>query len=103
MGRCSVLVSKEYKTDAEAIAAWNTRTDSIPSEDALIRAALEAAAKMIEGTAYTSHGDGRSLEPVSAGLAGMDMHHATIAATIRAMKDNPDALAAIKAKAEVRE
>ena len=50
-------------------------------------AAMEAAATMIEGTAYTSNGDGRSLEPVSAGLVGMDMHHATIAAAIRAMKE----------------
>lgn len=25
MGRCCVLVSKEYTTDAEAIAAWNRR------------------------------------------------------------------------------
>lgn len=25
MSKCSVLVSKEYKTDAEAIAAWNRR------------------------------------------------------------------------------
>jgi hypothetical protein len=31
MGRCSVLVSKEYKTDAEAIVAWNTRTDTAPA------------------------------------------------------------------------
>lgn len=28
MSKCSVLVSKEYKTDAEAIAAWNTRADA---------------------------------------------------------------------------
>jgi hypothetical protein len=28
MGRCSVLVSKEYKTDAEAVTAWNTRADA---------------------------------------------------------------------------
>lgn len=25
MGRCAVLVSKEYTTDADAIAAWNRR------------------------------------------------------------------------------
>lgn len=31
MAKCSVLVSKEYPTDEDAIAAWNTR----PAEDAL--------------------------------------------------------------------
>ena len=49
----------------------------------------EAAAQMIESTAYTSNSDGRSLEPVSAGLVGMDMHHATIAAAIRAIPIDP--------------
>ena len=28
MARCSVLVSKEHKTDADAVAAWNTRADA---------------------------------------------------------------------------
>ena len=31
MGRCAVLVSKEYTTDAEAIAAWNTRATPAPA------------------------------------------------------------------------
>lgn len=26
MGRCAVLVTREHKTDAEAIATWNRRT-----------------------------------------------------------------------------
>ena len=47
--------------------------------------ALREAADMIRSRAYTSNGDGRSLEPVSAGLVGMDMHHATIADAIIAL------------------
>lgn len=48
MGRCSVLVSKEYKTDGEAIAAWNTRA-GLPATDAQalanpkVQALVEAA------------------------------------------------------------
>lgn len=57
--------------------------------DAMLRAerenALREAADMIRSRAYTSNGDGRSLEPVSAGLVGMDMHHATIADAIIAL------------------
>jgi hypothetical protein len=53
--------------------------------DAAAVAALNAAADMVASTAYTSTGEGRALEPVSAGLVGMDMHHATIAAAIRAL------------------
>ena len=56
-----------------------------PEVQALVGAERERIAAMIEGTVYTSHGDGRSLEPVSASLVGMDMHHATIAAAIRAL------------------
>lgn len=48
--------------------------------------ALERAAQLIESTAYTTNGDVKSLEPVSPSLFGMDMHHATIAAAIRALK-----------------
>ena len=36
MGRCSVLVSKEYETDAQAISAWNTR--ATPAADPLAEA-----------------------------------------------------------------
>lgn len=60
----------------------NTRTDTIPSPDALIRAALEAAAK-------------------KAWIKGW-MHPDEIASTIRALADDPEALAAIVAKAEGR-
>ena len=43
MGRCSVLVSKEYKTDAEAIAAWNRRADlAHDPQDARVVALVEA-------------------------------------------------------------
>lgn len=48
--------------------------------------ALERAAALIESTAYVNNGDKRSLEPVRQSLVGMDMHHGTIAAAIRAMK-----------------
>ena len=55
-----------------------------PTPDAAtIRAdALREAAEMIRNTAYTSNGERRGLVPVSRGLEGMDMHHATIAAAI---------------------
>ena len=51
--------------------------------DAAVKAERERIAAMIEATAYTNNGAVRSLEPVSPALVGMDMHHATIAATIR--------------------
>lgn len=35
MSKCSVLVSKEYKTDAEAIAAWNRR--AIPAVQVAVK------------------------------------------------------------------
>lgn len=61
--------------------------------DRMLRAerekALREAAELVQTTAYTSSGDGRSLEPVSAGLVGMDMHHATIATAILAMIEQP--------------
>ncbi len=41
MGRCAVLVSKEYTTDAEAIAAWNTRADTATRNAAIVAAADE--------------------------------------------------------------
>ena len=56
-----------------------TRTDSIPSPDALICAALEAVA-----------------------AASVEINGYRLRDKIRALADNPDALAAIKAKAGVR-
>ena len=47
--------------------------------------ALRDAAEMVRGTAYTSSNVGRRLEPVSPAMAGMDMHHATIADAILAV------------------
>jgi Lar family restriction alleviation protein len=38
MGKCSVLISKEHKTDEEAIAAWNTRADDAALSEAIARA-----------------------------------------------------------------
>jgi len=58
------------------------RSDTIPSPDALIRAALDAAAEVSKGD-----GEGEWFNPTQA---------------IRALKTNPEALAAIKAKAEGR-
>lgn len=70
--------------------------------NAAAAAAYEVAAQMVETTAYTSNGDTRSLEPVAAGLSGMDMHHATIATAIRALA-TPDQTAALDAvRAEAR-
>jgi hypothetical protein len=54
--------------------------------DEAVQAEREACAAMIEATAYTTSGDGRRLEPVTGVFVGMDMHHATIAAAIRARK-----------------
>jgi len=44
MGKCSVLVSREYKTDADAIAAWNTRVpaDHTAAVQAAVANAVEA-------------------------------------------------------------
>ena len=47
MGRCAVLISKEHKTDAEAIAAWNTRTLD-PAVQALVEAARALQIDMLE-------------------------------------------------------
>jgi multidrug efflux pump subunit AcrA (membrane-fusion protein) len=66
-------------------------------------AAYERAAELVRSTAYTSNGDGRSLEPVSAGLVGMDMHHATIAAAISALATADQSAALDAVRAEARE
>ena len=47
MGRCAVLVSKEYTADEEAIAAWNTRAPlaealAVPTEEAFMSAVWDA-------------------------------------------------------------
>jgi len=59
MGKCSVLVSREYKTDAEAIAAWNTRvpTDHERAVQAAVAKAVEAADKALQDAlAYIDKG-----------------------------------------------
>src|SRR5690606_786720 len=45
MGRCTVLVSREHETDAEAIAAWNTRAPD--AEAATLRAQRDALAEAL--------------------------------------------------------
>lgn len=78
-------------TEEKAIAAWNTRTDGIPSQDALIRAALEA---VIEKTALMpTHIPANPRLAYHAALDAVESH-------IRALANDPQALAAIKAKAE---
>jgi Lar family restriction alleviation protein len=80
--------------DDRAIAAWNRRTPS-PEVAALIaesrrkgwNAAIEASAALVEGSVYTLNGGARTLEPVSPKMRGIDMHHATIAVAIRALKE----------------
>jgi citrate lyase beta subunit len=42
MGKCVVLVSKEYTTDAEAITAWNTRADLHDAAERKLAKAVEA-------------------------------------------------------------
>jgi hypothetical protein len=49
-------------------------------------AAIEAAASMVESSAYTTSTDGNPrLDPAAAHLAGQDQHHITIANAIRAL------------------
>jgi len=67
-------VTMRHRTQAEAIAAWNTRTDLIDPH-AIARAALEAARRKALSLAY-------------------DGDH-TVANAIRALADNPAALAEI--------
>lgn len=63
MGKCSVLVSKEHKTDAEAISAWNTRADipaaritELKAEVARLRDAGQAVVNEFPVAAGTSKG-----------------------------------------------
>ena len=53
VGTCAVLVSSEYSTDAEAIAAWNAR----PIEGALVEAlaSIEAKARELANDSMTSN------------------------------------------------
>lgn len=48
MGRCATVISREHKTDAEAIAAWNTRTPTLADALALpeVKALVEAASQL---------------------------------------------------------
>ena len=52
MGRCAVLVSKEHKTDAEAVAAWNARAPE-PAVQALVEA-LRFGVDLIKGDSIGS-------------------------------------------------
>lgn len=47
MSKCSVLVSKEYKTDAEAIAAWNRRAIPAAQPSPDVEALVEALEKLV--------------------------------------------------------
>jgi len=52
MGKCAVLVSKEYTTDAEAITAWNTRADLHDATDVQLAKAVEALRKIADQPDY---------------------------------------------------
>lgn len=69
-------------------------------EATAVAGAIEAAAHLVSATAYTSNGDRRSLEPVSKGLEGQDMHHATIATAIRALHTDATRAALDRVRAE---
>lgn len=86
----SIAAVREYIDDTGSeLEKWDIDQilHAIPAIDpaAIREAALREAAELVRSTAYTSNGDNRSLEPVATGLAGMDMHHATIAAAILAL------------------
>jgi hypothetical protein len=83
MGRCSVLVSKEYKTDAEAIAAWNTRTDSIPSQDAY-NAGRAAGIREAAAIAKAWRECGHDFDVEAEILALLDNHPAPAGVTVPA-------------------
>jgi hypothetical protein len=76
-----------------------TRTDTIPSPDALIRAALEEAADACTDNTWRHLGD----DAYSRGLDRGALEQASAcAASVRSLANDPEALAAIKAKAEGR-
>ena len=56
-GTCGTEGPKEA-TETEAIAAWNTGTDTIPDPEAIARAALEAAAKLFDQDAKEMRAEG---------------------------------------------
>ena len=74
-----------------------TRTDTIPAQDDLICAALEAAAKAAEFDA-----DDKFAPMVRSFDEAFEAGCLCVSRSIRALADNPEALAAIKAKAEGR-
>jgi len=80
-------------------ATQYTRTDTIPSQDSLIRAALDAATEKLGDMLYLlsigSPGDG----PFTLQDRTRDEVIDQSVKAIRALKTNPQALAAIKAKA----
>ena len=86
------------QSDRERAAAVITALRQREAE--AVAGAIEAAAHLVSATAYTSNGDRRSLEPVSKGLEGQDMHHATIATAIRALHTDATRAALDRAKAE---
>jgi len=72
------------RADLGAPADPLTHTDVRALVEAGVAREREEIAKMVEGSVYTVAGDRRALEPVDTARAGMDTHHATIAAAIRA-------------------
>jgi hypothetical protein len=78
------------ETGQEVGSCHYTRTDSIPSPDALIRAALEAAVKVAVGYDCRGYDD------------DTDRAARRITDAIRALANNPEALARIAKAAEGR-
>jgi len=76
---------KSTLEDLPAIDPAPAKQVTLSEAEAIREAALREAAELVQSTAYTSNGDKRSLEPVSVGFEGMDMHHATIADAILAL------------------
>lgn len=107
---CCMIVSNP--AGGERPHAWQRRVNDLiraqrdtitalrQREAEAVAGAIEAAAHLVSATAYTSNGDRRSLEPVSKGLEGQDMHHATISTAIRSLHTDATRAALDRVRAE---
>lgn len=86
--------------NAEAIAAWNTRTDTIPDATALVRAALEAAAEVARSQISEPS---LSDNPAYVRFEPSHLMAKKIAAHISALIDDPAALAEIMGRVKGNE
>jgi hypothetical protein len=96
MQRAPSVMCRDCNCSAISPERWNTRTDSIPSQDDLIIAALEVAAELSNGFSASSH----IAQDMKDGIFPSRSDRVdALANAIRALKTNPEALTAIKAKA----